>query len=884
MSGYATIHQVGSLAWRVAAVFLLAAAVGLVALPSAQGASVPGLPLPTDRALRPAGKLIAAGDFPADAVLVGGGLYVVDNGMSVGSLQAVSPTTLAATTTAPLESVPPSTNGKPTANSGMVAASQDGTTLYLPGAATGELHTFHVVAPGVAPIETVAVNVTGSPDIWGAAATRDGDVLVTETFANNGLGPSTDEGSAVLKVVPSTGQVIAKAKVGREPLDVIDVEIPGEGEQAIVADRESGQLSLLDPTTMHVERTVNVGPQPAGMALTPDGHDLLVSLALDDVVVDLDTETWTVRSTLSVSPVSGLGAAPTSIAIDPTGSTAYVALSADNALAVLHRTGRQPWQEIGQIPTADYPTSVVYDAQTTPPELFVTAGKGTGHQLGEVPGTPVSNLNVRDNFTSGLGLSGDIEAIAVPDTEALATDTNIAAADDTVAPATPGCLPPATLAAIKHVVYVIRENKTFDEEFGDITPYGDPAAVIFGKDITPNTHAIAERSVLLANFYSDEEVSDTGHAAVMGGVANDFLQRITQQSYDLGGAPRQGPELGEDDDSDWSPENFLLDDALARGVNFRDYGEFYRHDQDDDAKAVTPALDAHLVLNFPGFGFNPGVPDTLRVAFWKKQFDADVAHNTFPALEVIYLPEDHTTEGLGVPIGPEAGQPTRQVADSDLATGQLIAALSASPYWDSTAVFLTEDDPQSGTDHVDDHRTIGLVVGGRVKHEVSTTHYDSGSMLRTIEEILRLPAMTERDATAEPMTALFSKTPDPVDDRPYHVITPDPLTGLSTVSSAQIHSYAESVAGPNANIADLPSLTQEMIQWYAVKGVPFKQPTLQPAPAWAYSSPVRPAASAPGSCAAVPKDAPASRKAVAPIGFVAAGTVTGGLSRRRRRP
>lgn len=851
---------------------------GLTTAP-AGAQTAPAIPLPTGRALTPAGTLVSVGDFPASAVLAGGGLYVADNGQSVGDLVAVNPMGLAGTREALLVPNPPPTNAKPTANSGMLASSTDGTRLYLPGAATGTLHTFTVGAPGAAPPETSTVEVTGGPEIWGAAPTSDGHVLLTVTFAHNGLGPSSDEGDTVLNVDPATGAVVGQAVVGREPMAIASAVIPGQGERAVVADRESGELSILDPSTMKVVRTVHVGLQPAGFAFTPDRRDLLVTLAVEDRVIDLDTATWHVQATVDLAPGGGLGAAPTSIALDPSGTTAYVALSADDAIAVLARQAGGGWAGAGLIPTAAYLTAVAVDpgGGAHPAQLLVTAGKGTGLPVGTPVGLPVAAANVANSTQTGTGLSGVVEAIRIPDEATLAADTNMVAANNTVAPARPDCPAAPALAGINHVVYVIRENKTFDEEFGDEAPYGDPAYLMYGRQITPNTHAIAERSALLANFYSDEEVSDTGHAAVMGGVANDFLQRTTQQSYGLGGTPRQGPELGQDDDTVWSPTNFLLDNALAHGVGFRDYGEFYRHDQADDAMAVSSSLDAHIEHGFPGFGFDPNTPDTKRINYWEGQFNSDVANNTFPALEVIYLPEDHTTNDLPSASQPVPPTPQQQVADSDLATGRLIADLSRSPYWSSTALFLTEDDPQSGMDHVDDHRTIGLVTGGRVKQVATTDHYDSGSMLRTMEEILGLPALTERDATALAMDALFST--DAVNAHPYAAITPTPPP--APISAAALAAHAASVAGPNADPANLPSASQLQLQWYALRGAPFTPPAAKAAPAWGSSPPRHAVAVSPRSCAS-PQLPEAPVSSAIPV-VIAAGLMAAFAVRRQRR-
>lgn len=808
---------------------ILALTGGFLGAPASRATPAgPAFPLANGRALRPAGRLVAAGDFPAGEVLAGTTLFVAENGRGAGDVLAVDARTLAVARMVP--AVPasgPSTKAKPTANSGQLALAHDGSTVWLAGAAASTLSSFPAgrVVNGV----PRTVTVDGEPDIWGVAALADGSVLVSETFGT--LGPTGDEGNTVVKVDPSTGHIIGTpVVVGREPFTLADLSVTGRDgarhEVALVADRQSGDVAVIDPggpgAAPHLVRLVAVGRQPSSFAVTPDGRHVLVSVALDDEVIDLDPATWTIRSHTPVGSGVGPGSSPTALALDPSGANAYVALSADNAVAVLHRTG-QSWRMTGLIPTAAYPTAVVVDSERR--QLLVAAAKGVGLPAGTPPGAPVVAPGNAANPTAvDAGGSGTIEAVPIPDAGALAAYTASVRAANT--PRAPGHPVPRRLAGIDHVVYVIRENKTYDEELGDLGPAkgGAPDNTLYGQAITPNTHALATQlGALLENFYADEDVSDTGHAAVMGGMANDWLERITPQAYNLGGAPRQGPELGNDDSTNWSPSDFLLDDALRAGIDFRDYGEFYRHSQTDDAVAVSPALQAHIVppsrFRYPGF--DPGHPDTARVADWSADFRRDLAPGgSFPQLEVIYLPEDHTTMDAPTPSRPVPPLPQQEVADSDLATGQLVEALSKSPYWNSTAVFLTEDDPQSGIDHVDAHRTVGLLVGGRVARADTGVHYDSSSMLRTIEEILGLPPMTEFDATAVPMDALFVPERDPRREAPYTALIPA-VPPVSAAQAAASRAHAAAALGPLPDLAHVPPEVQRDLQWFAVRGVPF---------------------------------------------------------------
>ena len=787
-------------------------ATGMTTAASVPSAAVTtaSLPLPDGRSLTPTGQLVSAGDFPAAALLTPAGmLYVSDAGETPNLLGAFNTATLAATFTLPV--TPPSSSHAPYAQSGSLTLSPDGRTLYVGGGATGTISAFSAT---VAPAQTATYTFGGY--VGGIAASLDGTHLfASEPFDNN---KPYGKGAMLVRLDMRDGSTRA-ATVGRHPLALTEGVLPrgrGAGQEVVaVANRDDGTVTVLDAATLTPVATVATGRQPAALLFVDNGTHLLVVDSLDDELVDVSTASWQISDRVLLSAPTGLGAAPSALAVSPDGHRVYVALSDDNAVAVVDRivagarrfAGRL--RVIGRIPTAWYPTAVALDVRSG--TLLVTSGKGIGQAQGFPPGVPImTTVSAYNPGSSGLGVSGAVERIALPTSQdGLDALSAQVAADNGwgTAPRGTNSLP----SAIKHVVYIIRENKTYDEEFGD-EPGGAPENLLYGRPVTPNTHALADRYALLQAYYADEEVSDTGHQAAMGAEANDWVERFTQQSYGLDGAPRPGSELGNGDDILWAPSDYLFDAALVRGITFRDYGEFYRQDQSRNGPAVTPALDAHIVHDFPGFGFNLGVKDTTRVAFWKNQFDRDVAKGTFPALEVVYLPEDHTTEGLN------SGLPQQQVADSDLATGQLVEALSRSPYWTSTAVFLSEDDPQSGVDHVDEHRTLGLVVSPWVKPAtVSTRHYDQFGMLRTIEELLGLSPLTEFDATARPMDDLFGATPDAT---PYTAITP--IVSLPSPAARQaLRRMARATLGAHPRLDSISPADQRDLEWFAVRGTPY---------------------------------------------------------------
>ncbi len=775
---------------------------------------------PTSRSISPAGTMVAAGDFPAAAVLSPAGILYVTNASETPNQLNSFDTGAAMAAVTVIPTGPAQTNAAPYAQSGGIALSSDGKTLYTAG---GRLGIIRAYSAGVTPVASTTYTIgpasTFDNFVAGVAVSHDGRYLYAALPFKDG---AIDRKGKLIARVDTRDSSVVTATVGLQPLQVVDGFIRRAHREVVaVANRDDGTVSILDARTLAAVATVATGRQPAAMAFVDGGTHLIVVDALDDDLVDIQTATWRVvgRVALHAPGTLGLGAAPSALAVSRDGRTIYVALSADNAVAVVQRTpgaGRSAARPgmmvlVGRIPTAVYPTVVVLDEAKG--MLYVSCGKGVdGPAPGLPAGTPVLQVAQPNRGSSGLGVAGVVENIPVVMARSdLSTYSAMVATDNNWRVGAVSATIPAT---VTHVVYIIRENKTYDEEFGDLAG-GALINCMYCQTVTPNAHALASRFGLLQAFYANEEVSDTGHQVVMGAVSNDFVERMTQQAYQLDGAPRAGSELGNNADTLWAPGDYLLDDALAHNISFRDYGEFYRVNQKLDGPAVSPALDAHIVHNFPGFGFDPNTFDTKRVAFWNKDFQNDIVNDTFPSLEVIYLPEDHTTSSASL-------LPQQQVADSDLATGRIVDAISHSKYWGSTAIFLTEDDPQSGMDHIDEHRTIGLVISPWVKAGNVTARYDQDGMLRTVERTLGLPPMTEFDASAPPMDALFNQTTP--DLTPYDAVTPTvPLP--SGAAQAAVKKLALKLLGTHPDLSQITPNDQLQIQWLATHGTPFKAPT-----------------------------------------------------------
>ncbi|GAC1322200.1 MAG: hypothetical protein NVSMB25_17000 [Thermoleophilaceae bacterium] len=841
---YGSIHTRRRAVVARAAIALTAAAT-LAAPLHASAAPAVTAPSPDRRPLTPAGTLYATqGQFPAGALLgpSGANLFVADANKTMNYVESFdatvpskSATTVPATTMTGAEA--------PYSQSGQLTNGPDGQ-IYGAGGSTATVRAFSDLS---VPVQTATYQVgaldslsSGDKSGYIGAVAVGGTSTDPILFASEPFDKGGGKGNHVVRYDTLTRSATHTATVGTHPLAIA---INPASSVVAVANQGDGTVSVLGAATLAREATVSTGRQPDVLAFSADGSRLFVVDTLDDELAVIDTSSWAVTQRLSLRGPDGGGAQPNALAVGADG-TIYVSLAGENAIAVVGGPAGGSLTVQGRIPTARYPTSVAVDDSRR--QIFVTAGKAGSLDTGSMPQNP-----------------GALEQIPIPDPAALAAYTSQVSASARVAP--PVCST-SPLAGIQHVVYVIRENKTYDSEFGD-QPGGLPAYLMYGRNTTPNTHALADRFALLENFNANEEVSDSGHQALMGSLANDWVQRFVEQSYNLGGAPRPGAELGNDDSVLWSPSNYLLDSALAAGVSFRDYGEFYRRDQATGG-AVSPALDSHIVHDYPHFGFDPGYPDTGRIAFWRTQFADDVAHGTFPSLEVVYLPEDHTTTAGGAPPAQQ------QVADSDLATGQLVDTLSHSPYWQSSAVFMSEDDPQDGMDHVDPHRTVGFVAGPHVVPGTQTAApYDQLGMLRTIELILGLPALTEHDATARPMLSLFD--PAHADASPYAALTPNPPPA-SPATRRAVRALTRHDFGSHPSqsaLFDRGSAQKLRIQWLSTHGHPFHPSASTPGPG---SAAVRPGAAAELAGAGAAQ-APASADCPQPADQIVPGVVGSAL-------
>jgi hypothetical protein len=349
---------------------------------------------------------------------------------------------------------------------------------------------------------------------------------------------------------------------------------------------------------------------------------------------------------------------------------------------------------------------------------------------------------------------------------------------------------------------VIKENRTYDEVLGDDTRgNGRADLAIFGSKITPNIHSLADSFVLLDNFDVDAEVSADGHNWSNAAYSTDYVDKLWPSSYsdrgreyDFEGSPASRPSAG-----------YLWDAALKVGLSVRDYGEYtdFATKAGQPEKPVVASLDGRLDPHYRGFDLH--VTDQSRMDEWIREFKGFVKNGDLPALEIVRLPNDHTAA-----TRPGMHTPYAMVADNDLALGRMVEALSHSPFWKNTVVFVLEDDAQAGPDHVSDQRAEALVIGAQIKRGfVDHTHYTTSGMIRTIEDLLGLEHMSQYDARARAMEADFG----PVDDAPWSAVAE--TVDLSAVNPTDANGAKTSMHLDlsGADRADAAAFNRILMEW-----------------------------------------------------------------------
>jgi YVTN family beta-propeller protein len=549
-----------------------------------------------------------------------------------------------------------------------------------------------------------------------------------------------------------------------------DVAVGPNGTQLYVTDWAQRALLVLDPATLRIIGRIVVGEHPNQIALHPRDGRVFVACASSDCVSVVDTLRGIVTETIATGlfPRAPEGSTPDAVAVTPDGKTLFVANADNNCVAMIDISAPGQSRMQGFIPTGWYPTAVA----VTPDSKTLLVGVGKGNRTHPNPTFP-PNSDKKDAKRPGRNwpyigttLSGALSIVPIPKAEQLSaytatvyrncpySDKLLSAAPYPVRTAIPTRV--GDPSPIKHVIYIIKENRTYDQVFGDLPEgNGDPTLVMFGEQVTPNHHRLAREFVLFDNLYCNGQVSRDGHPWSTMAYHTDYIARDWHLTY----SGRKGVDDDDDDDLSRAPSGYLWDACARHGLNYRSYGEYGHQVSKGTAlphmEGRVPGLVGHVSPEY-GLAKTPGqrVRDTDRVEVFLKEFRQYEKEGNLPRFIVMSLGEDHTTGTT-----PGTFTPAACVASNDLALGRLVDAVTHSRYWPETAIFVIEDDAQNGPDHVDAHRTVGLVISPYTKrHFVDHTQYSTVSLLRTIELILGLPPLSQYDAAARPLFAAFTAT------------------------------------------------------------------------------------------------------------------------------
>jgi YVTN family beta-propeller protein len=575
----------------------------------------------------------------------------------------------------------------------------------------------------------------------------------------------------------TTGGAATTLQVGPNPYAVV---LSNDGTTAYVSNQGGLTVSVVDLTQPFLAETdrIEVGTHPNAMALNPKNDELYVANADSDTVSVIDTSINVVVRTIDLTPYVGSkeGSSPNALAVAPDGKTLYVVNSLNDDVAVIKLGDKKGEDKVqGLIPTAWYPTALVLSNDGK--ELDVLNAKGLGAGPNVNGPNPYTNSYSPPNQYIASMIVGTLSRITVPNAAQLAKYTQQVVANNGFNEGskvrTAGTPPSSVIplhagdpTPIQHVIYVIKENRTFDQEFGSLGKgNGDPALNLFGDESAPNARALEKQFVTLDNFYSDAEVSADGWNWATGAEANSYVQHAWPQNY--GGQNRpydfEGGNLATSPGTD-PTDAFIWNKLADNAISFRNYG--FRVFGSVVAGGTEPRLAANTDLNFAGYDLSKpdSIPDLIqtgvnqptRIGEWLKEFANYEANGNLPTVEFVRLPNDHTaTNTIGAPT------PRAYVADNDYALGQLVDAVSHSKDWKSTAIFVIEDDAQEGPDHVDAHRTVAQVISPYTQTgKVDSTFYSQVSVLRTIEQIVGIGPMTQFDAAATPMLNAFTNTPN----------------------------------------------------------------------------------------------------------------------------
>jgi len=763
--------------------------------------------LPNGWSLSPAGRSMQLGDLPLNIQISPSQrlMAVTNNGQSKHSIQLIDPQAEKLLHEQPI--------GKAWYG---LKFSADEKKLYASGANDNIILIYPIVNRKLAAADTLVLGKSWPTEKIGPTGLEVDD-------AGKRLYTVTKENNSLYVFDLGTKKLLHKVNLGSEAYDCL---LSPDKSKLYISLWGSDKLAIYDTKTNRVSAEIFTENHPNEIIQNRNGRYLFVANANDNSVSVIDTKAGKVIEVISTAlyPTRLTGSTTNGLALSEDEKILYVANADNNCLAVFDVSIIGKSRAKGFIPTGWYPTNV----RVAGKKIFVSNGKGfnsMANPYGPQPVKKTDNSGVHTGITEqkevqyiGGLFKGTLSIIDQPGESKLEsfskqvyantpynkqTETLSKGLKDNPVPNIQGGKSP-----IKYVFYVIKENRTYDQVFGDIKEgNGDPQLCIFPEKVTPNHHALAKEFVLLDNFYVDAEVSADGHNWSMAAYATDYTEKTWPTSY----GSRGGTYDYEGSRKIAYPrDGYIWDYCKRAGISYRSYGQFVTKDG-----ATTESLIGNIATKFPPY--NLDIKDIDRITAFKSDFDSLLAINAVAKFNTIRIGNDHTS---GQRIGKLS--PTAQVADNDLALGQLVEHISNSSIWKESAIFVLEDDAQNGPDHVDAHRSPAFVISPYTKrNSVNSTMYSTSGMLRTMELILGLPPMSQYDAAAVPMSECFTSIPDL---RPYQVKPSN--VDLEQRNTAWNKSAERSQEWNFAREDAAPDLDLNEVVWKSVKG----EDSVMPAP------------------------------------------------------
>ena len=702
--------------------------------------------LPNGWSLSPAGKSLPLGDLPLNMAVSASKKYmaVTNNGQGKQSIQLIN---LSKNKILDNIVIDKSWLG--------IAFSKDEKNLYASGGNDNWILKYAVKNEKLILVDSIKLG-----DKWPNKISPAGICINNQ---KNILYVVTKDDSSLYEINLANKKIIKKTIL---PAEAYTCALSNDQSELYISIWGAEKLVVYNTHQQKITHQIKTGTHPNDFAISKNGQLIYVANGEDNSVSIIDIKNKKVIETLNSAlyPEAPTGSATNGIALSEDEKKLYIANADNNCLAVFDISKKGASISKGFIPVGWYPTCVKVIGN----KIYVTNGKGFSsfpNPSGPDPYKKNAQLSVQKGLLNSIKdvqyigglMKGTLSIINIPSdkqlslyAQAVYQNTPYTKNNELLSKAEKGSVIPQKVgdpSAIKHVFYIVKENRTYDQVLGDVKEgNGDASLCLFGEKYTPNLHALAKEFVLLDNFYVDGEVSADGHNWSLGAYANDYLEKNWVSNY----SDRGGTYDAEGTRAIANNKNgFIWDFAKRAGVSYRTYGEFA-----DNYKPNLPVLKNHFCPYYTSW--DQSVRDTTRVGQWKRDFDSLLAINAVPQLNTLRIINDHT-EGMSL------GRPSpyAHVADNDLAVGMLVEYLSKSPIWKESVVFVVEDDAQDGPDHVDAHRSPAFVAGGFVKRNfIDHTMYSTSSILRTMELILGMPPMSQYDAGATSLWRCFDKTPN----------------------------------------------------------------------------------------------------------------------------